>query len=170
MRYAFDGNSPRVDPDAFVCAEATLVGDVEIGPEATVWPGAVLRGDSGPVRVGRNSHVEDNCVVHHSIIGEGVMVGHAAVVNAARVDDRILVGMNATINRDVHVHDRCVIAPNTVIPQGRDIPSDSLVMGVPATVAPFEETDHDIDEVLSTYSPERYGAMARKHDDLFGGE
>lgn len=168
MQYEFDGLSPEVHPDAYVCSEATLVGDVVIDSKSSVWPGAVLRGDSGPVSVGQHSHIEDNTVLHQSTVGDKVMVGHAGVINAASVDNRVLVGMNATINKGVHVNDRCVIAPNTVVPQGREIPSDSLVMGVPATVTPFDETEHDAESVLATYSPEHYLEMAEKHTDLFG--
>lgn len=167
MHYEYDGIEPAVHPDAYVCSEATLIGDVEIGPESSVWPGAVLRADAGPVRVGRKSHVEDNTVMHHSSVGDEVMVGHGAVINAATVGSRILVGINATVNKGVHVHDRCVIAPNTVIPQNREIPSDSLVMGVPATVTPFDETDHDIESVLATYSPDVYLERAERYTDLF---
>lgn len=168
MQYAFDGVDPTVHAEAYVCSEATLVGDVTVGRESSVWPGAVLRGDSGPVTVGERSHVEDNCVLHHSTIGDEVMVGHAAVVNAAALEDRILVGMNSTINRGVHVGSRCVIAPNAVIPQEREIPPESLVRGVPAEVVPIEETGHDVDELLGVYSPTYYTEMAERHTDLFG--
>lgn len=167
MEYAYDGTAPTVHPDAFVCREATLVGDVEVGRDASVWPGAVLRGDSGPVRVGRQSHIEDNTVLHQARVGDEVMVGHAAVLNDASIGSRVLVGMNATVNRGVHVNDRCVIAPNTVIPQDREIPSDSLVLGIPARITPFEETDHDIDTVLSNYSSAYYTEMASRHEELF---
>jgi carbonic anhydrase/acetyltransferase-like protein (isoleucine patch superfamily) len=168
VQYAFDGIEPDVDQDAYVCAEATLVGDVGVGPDSSIWPGAVLRGDTGPVRVGRCSHVEDNTVLHHSAVGDEVMVGHGAVLNAASVGNRVLVGMNATVNKGVDVQDRCVIAPNTVVPQDREIPPESLVMGIPATVTPFAETDHDVEALLSTYSAEYYLEMAARHTDLFG--
>lgn len=168
MQYGYDGVEPTVHGDAYVCAEATLVGDVTVGAQSSVWPGAVLRGDAGPVAVGRCSHVEDNCVLHHSRIGDEVMVGHAAVVNAATVGDRVLLGMNSTINMDVEIGDRCVVAPNAVVPQGRTIPPESLVRGVPAEVVPFEETAHSAESVLSTYSPTYYAEMAERHTDLFG--
>lgn len=170
MQYAFDGVEPDVHPDAFTCDEATLVGDVTVGPKSSVWPGAVLRGDLDPVRVGEQSHVEDNTVLHQSSIGDRVMVGHAAVINSASVGSNVLVGMNATINRNAHLSDRCVVAPNAVLPQNRSVPPDSLVMGVPATVTPFAETDHDAESLLETYSPDRYLDIARRHGDLFGHE
>lgn len=168
MQYPFEDHRPSVHPDAGVCAEATLIGDVTIGRESSVWPGAVLRGDSGPVRVGERSHVEDNCVLHHSIVGDEVMVGHAAVLNDATVENRVLIGMNSTLNRDVLVHDRCVIAPNAVIPQGREIPSESLVRGVPAEIIPMESTDYEIDAILDAYSPEYYADLIDRHTALFG--
>lgn len=168
MEYAFDGVSPEIHPDAFVCDEATLVGDVRVGPDSSLWPGAVLRGDLDPVRVGAESHVEDNTVLHQSSVGDRVMVGHAAVINSASVGSNVLVGMNATINRDVNVGDRCVVAPTTVVPEGREVPPDSLVMGVPATVTPFDETDYDVQSILAAYSPDRYLDIAQRHGDLFG--
>lgn len=168
MQYAFDGVDPVVHAEAYVCSEATLIGDVTVGAHSSVWPGAVLRGDVGPVTVGRRSHVEDSCVLHHSEVGDEVMVGHAAVLNAATVGSRVLVGMNSTVNMDARVGSRCVIAPNAVIPQGREIPPESLVRGVPAEVIPLDETEHDIDDLLGTYSPTYYTEMARRHTDLFG--
>ncbi|MEF8857173.1 MAG: gamma carbonic anhydrase family protein [Haloplanus sp.] len=170
MQYAFDGVSPEIHPDAFVCDEATLLGDVTVGPRSSVWPGAVLRGDLGPVRVGEQSHVEDNTVLHQSSVGDRVMVGHAAVINSASVGSSVLVGMNATINRGAQVGDRCVVAPNAVVPQDREVPSDSLVMGVPADVTPFAQTEYDAESILETYSPDRYLDIARRHSDLFGHE
>jgi carbonic anhydrase/acetyltransferase-like protein (isoleucine patch superfamily) len=167
MEYAFDGSEPAVHPEAFVCDEATLVGDVTVGPDSSVWPGAVLRGDLDPVRVGECSHVEDTCVLHQSTVGDRVMVGHAAVVNTATVGSNVLVGMNATINNGARIGDRCVVAPNTVVPQDRDVPDGSLVMGVPATVRPFDETEIDGEAILAKYSPDHYVELANRHTDLF---
>jgi carbonic anhydrase/acetyltransferase-like protein (isoleucine patch superfamily) len=168
MQYSFDGVDPEPHPDAFVCDEATLLGDVTVGPESSCWPGAVLRGDLDPVRVGTRSHVEDNAVLHQATVGDRVMVGHAAVLNSCSVGSDVLVGMNATINRGAHVGDRCVVAPNAVVPQDREIPSESLVMGVPGRVTPFSDTDHGVDSILARYSPDRYLDIARRHGDLFG--
>jgi len=163
MEYAFDGVRPTIDPAAFVCREATLVGDVSLGPEASVWPGAVLRGDVDPVDVGRCSHVEDNAVLHHATVGEEVMVGHGAVLNGTTIGDRVLVGMNSTVNMGVEIQNRCVIAPNAVVPQDREIPTGSLVRGVPAEVVPADQVGVDVDEVLATYSPAFYADMASRH-------
>lgn len=170
MQYGFDGVAPEVHPDAFVCDEATLVGDVTIGPDSSIWPGAVLRGDLDPVSIGEQSHVEDNTVLHQSTVGDRVMVGHAAVLNSASIGSKVLVGMNATVNRGAHIGDRCVVAPNAVVPQDREVPPDSLAMGVPAEVTPFAETGYDVESILATYSPDRYLDIAQRHGELFGHE
>ena len=167
MEYAFEGIEPAVHSTAAVCAEATLIGDVTVAEESSVWPGAVLRGDVGPVRIGPRSHVEDNCVLHHASVGEEVMLGHGAVLNGASVGDRVLVGMNSTINMDASIGDRCIVAPNAVVPQGREVPDESFVRGVPAEVIPAAETPHDVDDVLETYSPSFYADLASRHEALF---
>ncbi len=168
MVYAYDGRQPDVHESAHVCEEATLVGDVSLGPNASVWPGAVLRGDFGPVRVGEHSHVEDNAVLHEAIVGDEVLVGHGAVLNSASVEDEIIVGINSTLNADVHVGSKCIIAPNAVIPQGREIPPESIVRGVPGEVIPAAETGQDIEDMLAQYPATRYSELAKEHRDLFG--
>lgn len=87
MNYDIEDASPDVHPDSSVSEAATLVGDVTVGPEASVWPGAVLRGDMGPVDIGTGTHVEDNCVVHISSVGERVMVGRSVVLDVAEIAD-----------------------------------------------------------------------------------
>lgn len=168
MQYTYEEHAPAIDADAFVCDEATLIGEVSIAANVSVWPGAVLRGDFGPVTVGERSHIEDNAVVHEATIGDNVIVGHGAVLNAATIEDEVIVGINSTVNMDVHVGSRCIVAPNAVIPQGRDIPSESIVRGVPGEVIPIDETGHDIEHLLDTYSADRYVDAAASHADLFG--
>lgn len=167
MEYAYDADSPDIHDSAHVCAEATLVGDVSVGPHASVWPGAVLRGDFGPVRVGDHSHVEDNAVLHEATVGEEVLVGHGAVLNSASVEDQIIIGINTTLNADVHVGNKSIVAPNAVIPQGREIPPKSIVRGVPGEVLPAAEIDQDIEDMLAQYPANRYSDLANDHEDLF---
>ena len=93
---------PRIHESAFVAETAQIWGDVEIGAGASVWFGAVIRGDEGPVVIGDNSNVQDNCVVHSDlgspvVIGTGVTVGHGAVLRACRIGDGTMIGMNATV-------------------------------------------------------------------------
>jgi len=166
--YEFEGTAPEIHEDARVSREATLVGDVRVGADASVWPGVVLRGDVAPVRVGRESHVGDTAVLHASSIGERVMVGHGAVLNDAAVDDGALVGFNTTVNSDVTVGQRCIVASGTTVPEGYDIPDESFVRGVPATVTPLSETTIDPDEIFEAHSSGEYTDLATRHSDLFG--
>lgn len=168
MEYAFDGTAPDIHDTADVCAEATLIGAVTIGARSSVWPGAVLRGDFGSVTVGTHSHVEEQTVLHDATVGDDVIVGHGAILNEATVADQVLVGMNSTVNAGVRVGSRSVIAPNAVIPQGREIPTESIVRGVPADVIPVAETDYDIDDMLGAYAARDYSDLVEQHTDLFG--
>ncbi|MFW6002839.1 MAG: gamma carbonic anhydrase family protein [Halanaeroarchaeum sp.] len=165
--YEFEGVRPDVHPDARVARGSTLVGNVRIGADASVWPGVVLRGDLGPVRVGPESHIGDNATIHASWLGDRVMVGHGAVLNEARVEDRSLVGFNVTIGTDVTVGESSVVAAGSTIPEGRDIPPRSFVRGVPARVTPLEETTVDPDSIFERYSSDEYTTLARRHDGLF---
>jgi len=107
MIRSFNGKTPKIADTAFVSEFAYVVGDVEIGEKSGVWPGAVVRGDFGSIRIGQNSHIEDNAVLHawkSLIIGDNVTVGHSAVVHCLRIGDNVLVGNNATVLDDTEMH------------------------------------------------------------------
>jgi len=165
--YAFEGVRPAIHDDARVSREATLVGDVHVGADASVWPGVVLRGDVAPVEVGAESHVGDNAVLHAVSLGERVMIGHGAVLNEATVDDGALIGFNTTVNADVHVGERCIVASGTVVPEGYDVPPESFVRGVPARATPLAETTIDADAIFEDYSTGGYTDLASRHSELF---
>jgi len=133
----FDGKSPRIDPTAWVAPNATLIGDVVIGPRASVWYGAVLRGDMDRIVLGAGSNLQDNVVVHTdwgvpSIIGEGVGVGHLAIVHGATVGDGCLIGMGAKLLNHSVVGDGAFIAAGALVLEGQEIPAGHVAMGVPA--------------------------------------
>jgi len=137
MIKTFNGMTPRVASTAFVSEVACVVGDVEIGDNSSVWPGAVVRGDFARIRIGRNSQIEDKCVVHGAdavTIGDNVHVGHGAVIHCSRIGNHVLVGMKATLLDGVEIGDRCVIAANSVVSPGTRVSDDSFVAGVPAKV------------------------------------
>lgn len=166
-RYPFDGSEPAIHEDAHVSRESTLIGDVTVEADASVWPGVVLRGDVGPVRIGRSAHVGDNATLHASSVGERVMCGHGAVLNDAVVDDGSLVGFNATLNSGVSVGSECIVASGTVVPDGYDIPDRSFVRGVPASVTPLSETTIDPGEIFEEFSSGAYTDLAERHGALF---
>lgn len=130
---------PRVALDAYIASDATLVANVEVGPEASVWHQAVLRGDVARVVLGAQSNVQDGAVVHTAdelpaIIGRLVTVGHKAVVHACTVEDEVLVGMGAVILDGAQVGRRSIIGANATVKQGMKIPPGSMVLGTPAKV------------------------------------
>jgi carbonic anhydrase/acetyltransferase-like protein (isoleucine patch superfamily) len=138
---AFDGKAPVIHPTAFVAPGAVLVGDVTVGAEASIWFGAVLRGDhvEHGIVVGSRTSVQDNCVVHvgrwaPTIIGEDVTIGHGAKLESCTIGDRSVIGMNAVILPSAVVGEECVIAANAVVLEGAVIPPRSVVAGVPGKV------------------------------------
>jgi carbonic anhydrase/acetyltransferase-like protein (isoleucine patch superfamily) len=165
--YAFEGEQPAIDGTARVSRDATAVGDVTVAADASVWPGVVLRGDVGPVRVGAQSHVGDNAVLHASTVGEQVMVGHGAVLNDTVVEDGALVGFNSTVT-DSTIGEGSIVASGTVVPAGYEVPAQSFVRGMPASVTPLSETTIDPDAVFEAYHTGDYTNLAQRHEDLFG--
>ena len=133
----FDGVYPKIDPSAFVSEAAYIVGDVEIGPGSSIWPGAVIRGDCGKITIGENTCIEDNCVVHgygDLNIGNNVIVGHSVVVHGFMVGDFILIGNGAVILNDVEIGDYSIIGAGSTIAEGMKIPQRSMCMGTPARI------------------------------------
>lgn len=132
--------APRIAPDAYVARDATVVANVEIGPEASIWHQAVLRGDVAPIKVGARSNVQDGAVVHvaddlPAVLGELVTVGHKAIVHACTIENEVLVGMGAIILDGARVGTRSIIGANATVKQGMEIPPGSLVLGTPAKIA-----------------------------------
>lgn len=124
-----------IDPNARIAENATLVGEVEVGSDASIWYGAVLRGDSGAIKIGRRSAIEDNVTVHSSTtVGNNVIVGHNAVIHGCTIEDGCLIGMSATVMSGAVVGAGSLVAAGCLITQGTIIPPNSLVMGAPAKV------------------------------------
>ena len=131
--------APRIAPDAYIAADATVVANVEVGPEASVWHQAVLRGDVAHVILGAQSNVQDGAVVHTAdnlpaIIGKLVTVGHKAIVHACTVEDEVLVGMGSIILDGAQIGTRSIIGANATVKQGMEVPPGSLVLGTPAKI------------------------------------
>jgi len=135
----YHGKRPKVDPSAFLAPTAVLIGDVEVGPESSIWFGAVLRGDNGPIRVGARTSIQDNCVVHVSeggrtLIDDDVTVGHAAVMEDCHIKSHALIGSNAVVLTGATVGERSLVAAGSVVGEQSQIPDGVLAAGSPATV------------------------------------
>jgi len=164
--YTYEGTSPEIHDDAAVAADATLVGSVSVGPDVTVWPGAVLRGDVAPVDLGAGSAIGDNAVLHGTTVEAGGMVGHAAVLNDAAVGEETVVGFNASVSES-RIGERSIVAMGTVIPPGCEVPPDSFVRGTPAQFSPLAETDIDREAVYERFASGDYAHLTEGHEDLF---
>lgn len=132
-----EGVLPEVAPSAWVAPGAFVIGDVEIGEESSVWYGAVLRGDTEPIRIGARTNVQDGCVLHAdpgfpAVIGEGCVIGHNAVVHGCEVGDGCLVGMGATILNGAKIGPGSIVAAGAMVPENREFPPRSLIVGLPA--------------------------------------
>jgi carbonic anhydrase/acetyltransferase-like protein (isoleucine patch superfamily) len=137
MIRSFGNKMPRIAPSAFVSEAAYVVGDVEVADNASIWPGAIVRGDFGKITIGKNTAIEDAAVVHSGgdlVIGDDCIIGHGAVVHCRKVGNNVLVGNNATLLDGAEIGDCCIIGAGTLVPPETRIPPESLVMGNPAKV------------------------------------
>ena len=133
----FNGKNPQIASSAFVSETAYIAGDVEIGENTNIWPGAIIRGDIAKITIGKNTSIEDNCVVHSAtgiIIGDNTIVGHGAVLHCKKIGDNVLIGNNATVLDNAEIGDHCIIAAGSVVAPETKFPAESLAVGVPAKV------------------------------------
>jgi carbonic anhydrase/acetyltransferase-like protein (isoleucine patch superfamily) len=131
--------SVRVHPSAFVAPGAAIMGDVTIGQDASVWYGAVLRGDMAPIVIGSESNLQDGTIVHVDegmpcTVGRRVGVGHRVILHGCTVEDECLIGMGSILLNGVRIGTGSVVAAGAVIPEGMQVPPRSLVMGVPGRI------------------------------------
>jgi len=132
------GKMPQIAESAYISEAAYIMGEVVIGEDCAVFPGAVIRADFGPIKMGKQVLVEDNVVLHCATsgleIGDDVTFGHGAVVNSRRIGNKVLVGMNSTLLHDAEIGNQCIIAAGTVVGQGMKVPNGSFVSGVPGKI------------------------------------
>lgn len=137
MIRSFNGKSPRIHPTAFVSEAAYVVGDVEIGPYSSVWPGTIIRGDHHKISIGSYVDIQDNCVVHtdsDAVYGDYVTLGHHVICHAKTVSTHCLIGNGAVINGDVEIGEYSVVASGSMLLERVQIPAHSFVTGSPGKV------------------------------------
>jgi carbonic anhydrase/acetyltransferase-like protein (isoleucine patch superfamily) len=161
----FGDRHPQLAPDVFVADGAYVIGDVTIGPGSSVWYNAVLRGDIAPIRIGSGSNVQDGSVVHVDegvpcVIGDGVVVGHGAVVHSATVEDGVMVAMHATLLSGSVVGRESIVGANALVAEGKVFPPRSLIVGVPGKVL-REVSDEQVNAVQE--NARRYAGYAAAH-------
>jgi carbonic anhydrase/acetyltransferase-like protein (isoleucine patch superfamily) len=165
---AFGEHAPQIDPGAWVAPNATVIGQVSVADQASVFYGAVVRADMAEIRLGTGSNLQDNVVVHTdtgfpAIIGAGVSVGHGAVVHGCTLEDETLIGMHATVLNGAVIGRHSLVAAGAVVLEGTVVPPRSLVAGVPGKVR-RELTEAEVDKVIN--NAKHYLELAAVHRTL----
>ena len=137
--YALGDVTPRIDAEAFVHPDAVVIGDVTLGPDATVWPSAVLRGDYGAITIGARTSVQDGTVIHAgpgfpTVVGSGCVIGHLVHLEGCILDDECLVGSGAVVLHHARVGTGATVGAGAVVPRLVEVPPGALAVGVPATI------------------------------------
>jgi carbonic anhydrase/acetyltransferase-like protein (isoleucine patch superfamily) len=135
--YALGDRMPEIDPSAFVHPDAVVIGSVRIGSEASIWPGAVLRGDSGDIVVGPRTSIQDGSVIHtteHSPtrVGADCVIGHIVHLEGCVIEDEVLVGSGAVVLHRAVVRSGALVGAGAVVPNGMEVPSRAMALGIPA--------------------------------------
>jgi carbonic anhydrase/acetyltransferase-like protein (isoleucine patch superfamily) len=166
MLQSFRGVHPRVDPTAFVHERATLIGDVEIGPGSSVWPGAVLRGDDGPIVIGANTSIQDGTIIHateglsRTTVGSRVTVGHQVVLHGCTIGDDCLIGMGSIVLDEAVVEAWAFVAAGTLVAPGKRVPTGQMMMGNPGKLV---RALTDKDRAWITHSWNAYAKRTREY-------
>ena len=158
--YALGSDVPEIDPTAFVMPEAIIIGRVTIGARATIWSGAVLRGDDSEIRVGADTSIQDNAVLHcgqdlPTIVGNRCTVGHLAHIEGATVHDEALIGTGAIVLHNVVVGERALVGAGAVVPGGMHVPPGTIAVGTPAKIREGVDTEPLIMPGVQNYMDRR---------------
>jgi carbonic anhydrase/acetyltransferase-like protein (isoleucine patch superfamily) len=167
--YALGDVAPSIHPDAFVHPDATVIGNVTIGAESSIWPQAVLRGDYGHIEIGARTSIQDGTVVHctaalPTIVGDDCVVGHLAHLECCVVEDRALIGSNSVVLHRAVVRTGALVAGSAFVPNGMEVPSGAMAMGVPAKLRLDAVTAEMIAPLAAGYveNARRYRAELRR--------
>lgn len=155
MIHEFEGEKPRIHETAFVHPEATIIGDVKIGPHSSVWPGAVIRGDFAKVEIGSYTCVLDNAVIHPAdvyredsidyipvMVDDYVIVGHQTLIRGAKINEECLIGAGSIVFNEAEVKKNSIVGMGAVVLENEEVPSKKIVVGIPAReLRDLEEKD-----------------------------
>jgi len=137
--YRLGEHAPRVHRDAYVSEHAIIIGDVEICEGASIWPGAILRGDSDKIVIGPNSNVQDGAVIHAdpglpTVLGDAVSIGHLAMIHGCTIGSNCIIGIHAILLNGSRIGENCLVGAGSVIPENRHYEAGSLIVGTPGRV------------------------------------
>ncbi|MCU0775455.1 MAG: gamma carbonic anhydrase family protein [Ideonella sp.] len=165
--YALDDRLPRLHPSAWIADSAQVIGDVRLGEDASVWFGCVLRGDNEPIEIGRGSNVQEGTVMHTDIgcplsVGEGVTIGHQAMLHGCTIGDGTLIGIQAVVLNNARIGRWSLVGAGSLVTEGKAFPDGSLIMGSPAKLVRALEPAQ-IERLRQ--AAEQYVAKARRFRD-----
>jgi len=135
--YQYDTLAPNLHPEAFIAEDATVIGDVTLEQGVSVWPQAVLRGDNEPIRIGQRSNVQEGAVLHADpgfalTVGQGVTIGHQAMLHGCTIGDGALIGIQAVVLNGAVIGNNCLVGAGAIVTEGKVFPDNSLILGAPA--------------------------------------
>jgi carbonic anhydrase/acetyltransferase-like protein (isoleucine patch superfamily) len=169
--YGLGDRVPTIHEDAFVHPDATLIRDVRLGPEASVWPGAVLRGDYGTVIIGARTSIQDGTVIHATaefatVVGAACIVGHLVHLEGCEIEDSCLIGSNSVVLHQAVIRTGATVGASAVITNGTEVPAGALAIGVPATIKLGASSRAGIDHGAQMYveNAKRYRTLLRRLD------
>jgi carbonic anhydrase/acetyltransferase-like protein (isoleucine patch superfamily) len=169
--YAIGDAVPEIHPDAYVHPDATVIGQVSLGADSTVWPGAVLRGDYGRITVGDRTSIQDGTVVHATetlptVIGSDCVVGHIAHLEGCVVEDGCLIGSGSVVLHRAVVRTGALVGANAVVSNGVEVPSRAMALGVPAKIRENAVPEGSFDDAVARYvaNGQRYREELRRID------
>jgi carbonic anhydrase/acetyltransferase-like protein (isoleucine patch superfamily) len=169
--YALGDQVPDIHPDAFIHPDAVIIGSVTIGANSSIWPGAVLRGDDGFIRIGERTSIQDNSVLHTTkpfptIVGNDCVIGHIVHLEGCTIEDACLVGNGSIVLHRVIVRTGGIVAANAVVLNDMEVPAGAIAVGVPATIKLGKARAADIRDGAQSYlhKSERYKASLRRID------
>ena len=169
MIVAYEGKTPKIGKNVFIAPTATLIGDVTVGDNASIWYGTVVRGDMEPITIGRNTNIQDNCTVHTdyghpTIIGGNVSVGHNAVVHGCTIEKNCLIAINAVVLSGAYMAEGSILAAGSVLREKDKLGKYNLAAGVPASVKKILNKE----DAKSFLQPvKNYLELSKKHITLY---
>lgn len=155
--YALGNERPRIHPEAYIHPEAVLIGEVRIGPSSSVWPGAVIRADNGPIVIGARTSVQDGAVIHtqrenQTRIGSDCVIGHLAHLEGCILEDLVLVGSGAVVLERVVCRSASLVGAGAVVSPGTDVPAGAMALGVPARIRPDAVSSDSVKANADSYA------------------
>ena len=170
MLYQYRNHKPLIDASCFVAQQASVIGDVTLKEDVSVWFGSVIRGDKDEIVIGKASNIQDNCTLHTDpnhrlIVGEKVTIGHNAILHGCVIEDEVLIGMGATILNGAHIGKHSIIGAGALVVENMEIPANSVVVGCPARVIK-QTSETQIASILE--NAQHYVELGQEYKDIIG--